>query len=291
MLSTVVQTKAQRARFALDPLLNDMAIAEKGRTAARSAVDADVARVFAAGILAARAMIDAGKDVGFSRWIHAVAVTYRDPAIGSGDLVTDIGDRDEREGSSSRSLFVQQGGRELARASVAFEDPPIGRHHPHLYGIGDAPDPHTLMAQGGVVGTSTLPVDVRPIDWDPLSARERGLDAPVRSWFRFTQELPDDLLLHSSALALCVDALISRNLLDINAYNTVEGNPAVQGWCPLTYSLWIHRCFRADDWILATEKSASIFGNRAFFSVTLKSSQGRHVATAVQELQLVRPST
>ena len=199
MVSTLAPTKAQRARSALDSLLTDMASSEDACTAERSAVDTEAPRVFCGGILAARAMIDAGQDVGFTQWIHATAVTYQDPALGSGDVFTDIDGREERESSSWRSLSVRQGGRELARASVAFEDPPIGRHHPHLYGIGDAPDPHTMVAHARVAGASKLPVDIRPIDWVPLSARERGLDAPVRSWFRFTNELPDDLLLHSAA--------------------------------------------------------------------------------------------
>lgn len=286
--SVAPQSTAQRARFALDPLLADLAAAENGRTAEHSAVNTDPPRVVCAGIIAARAIVDAGRDVGFSRWIHTVSVNFQDPALRSGEVSTDIGEREERESSSWRSLAIRQGGRQLASATVAFEDPPTGRHHPHLYGIGDAPDPHTLAVHADAVGSTMLPVDVRPIDWVPLSERAPGLGAPVRSWFRFADELPDDLLLHSAALALCVDPLITRNLLGINAYNGGEGNPLVQGWRPLTYSMWIHRCFRADDWILTTETSASVFGNRAFFSLSLKSSQGRHVASAVQELQLVR---
>lgn len=286
--SLLPQTTAERARFALDPLLADLVAAENGRTPEHSAVNADPTRVFCAGIIAARAVIDAGRDVGFNRWIHTVSVNFQDPALRSGEVSTDIGNREERESSSWRSLAIRQGSRQLASATAAFEDPPTGRHHPHLYGIGDAPDPHTLAVHADAVGSTTLPVDVRPIDWVPLPERASGLGAPVRSWFRFVDELPDDLLLHSAALALCVDPLITRNLLANSAYYVGEGSPLVQGWRPLTYAMWIHRCFRADDWILATETSASVFGNRAFFSLRLQSSQGRHVASAVQELQLVR---
>lgn len=282
------KTKAQRARSALDPLLTRMTGSEAGRASDRSVIEPTGPRIFSAGLLMARSILDAGKDVGFSRWIHAAALSYHDPALGEGEVAGKINIRQDERLSASRQVSVRQGDRELATASVAFENPPQGRHHPHLYGIGDAPDPHTMPVAGEPATLGTLPADIRPIDWAPLSARERGLEESNRTWFRFSEELPDDLLVHSAALALCVDPLITRNLDGINDYNKAEGNPSVEGWRPITYSLWIHRCFRADDWILATEKTASVFGNRAFFAMTLKSSQGRHVASAVQELHLLR---
>ncbi|KXF55753.1 hypothetical protein AXA44_36570 [Rhodococcus sp. SC4] len=220
-------------------------------------------------------------------------MSFLDVAITEGDLSATVESRHDTTLQSTRVVGIADSGRPLATAVASFESPPRGRHRPHLYGVGDAPDPHTICRDADVIVPNggagmLLPLDVRPINGFGASASVDVDTKAARTWMRFEDELPDDLLVHAAALSLSTESVMSHQLRTVNERNTAEGNPLVSGWQTLNYSLWFHRCFRADDWVLVTQQSSSVFGNRAFFSVTVHSSQGRHIASAAQEFHLIR---
>jgi len=62
---------------------------------------------------------------------------------------------------------------------------------------------------------------------------------------------------------------------------------SIQG-ASLDHSLWFHRPFRADDWLLFAKESPNAGGARGFVRGQFFTRDGRLVATAAQEC-LIRP--
>ncbi|MGV0872864.1 acyl-CoA thioesterase [Mycolicibacterium sp. XJ879] len=217
-----------------------------------------------AGIVAARAVLDAGIDTGFGHWIHSAQVAYQGGSLDGTALATAITDRETGAETAFRAVSVMQRDRVVARGQVSFEAPSFGAHAEELVGMGDNPDPYSVPAVLSPATPAGFPVDIRPID-------DNG-----RTWVRFRNELPDDLLVHVAALALTVDPVVAGALHDYGDYQ------------PINYGLWIHRCFRADDWVLLSQTGSRAYGHRTFFTYALSSSQGREIATIAQEVRLFR---
>ena len=59
----------------------------------------------------------------------------------------------------------------------------------------------------------------------------------------------------------------------------------------LDHALWLHRPFRADEWLLYVQDSPSAFGARAFCRGTFYARDGRLVASATQEGLVRRRAT
>lgn len=129
------------------------------------------------------------------------------------------------------------------------------------------------------------PIDLRycePADRPPGQWREP--DAQV--WLRTVGPLPDDPMLHACVLAYASD----MTLLDVTL------RPHGLAWSPedrvrmasLDHSLWFHRPFRADDWLLYAQATPSSCGARGFATAHVFTRAGRLVASVAQE-GLIRP--
>jgi acyl-CoA thioesterase-2 len=240
------------------------------------------------GLLAAQAMVAAGLSTHTRwRWVHSVHVTH----LAQGDPARDVEYRVDRlndtEHTTTRLVRAMQGATALATATVAFQAPRRGIGPTHQDdGPGDLPDPHSLPANVRDVGAG-VPVDVRYLDrapWEPPA----GPESANRMWVRFTEEIPDDVLLHSAAIVLAADLLLvepvapppSGEWIDLD---TGRGLQAVG----LDLSVRFHRGFRADDWVLHDHRSPSIADYRAYSTGRFFSSMGRLVASVTQETALL----
>ncbi|MDQ2628026.1 MAG: thioesterase family protein [Actinomycetota bacterium] len=242
-------TRAELGRLRLDPLIAGLC---------RSATH------LTAGVAAARAVLDAGIDIGFGHWIHSVSVSILDTRLGSGDLRTEITQRETAADRGFRAVASVADDRTLAHSQVLFEAPYLGAHQDAATATSDTPGPHRARAVASSRWAAGLPVDIRE------------MPGAGRAWVRFDRELPDDLLVHTAALALIVDRVIAYGMRDAGDHQ------------PTGYDLRIHRCFRADDWILVNQRYSRVFGARAFSTYTLSTSLGREIATASQEVRLSR---
>lgn len=124
--------------------------------------------------------------------------------------------------------------------------------------------------------------DDRPAD-DPLREREPGVQ---RFWFRTESRLPsDDPRLHVNALTYMSDlTLLGASLVP---HGKVMGDPSIMP-ASLDHTLWFHRRFRADEWLLYDQHSPSASGARGLATARIFDQQGRLVASAAQE-GLIRP--
>ncbi len=134
------------------------------------------------------------------------------------------------------------------------------------------PDPDSLPDLGGLGvrrPRSSLPgarlFQARPSDRDaarhPRALCARRVEAVLRGLVPHAGALPDDPLLHQAALAYASDMTLLDTSLAPHGRSVFE--PEIQA-ASLDHALWLHRPFRADEWLLFSQDSPSASGARAF---------------------------
>jgi acyl-CoA thioesterase-2 len=123
------------------------------------------------------------------------------------------------------------------------------------------------------------PVELRAVEYE----RYVGKKIPggtFHIWFRTTGTLPDDPVIHQSVLAYASD----WGLLDASLARhgrTLFENDFMGA--SLDHALWLHRPFRADDWLLYAQDSPNLHGARGFARGLIFKRDGTLVASVAQE--------
>ncbi len=242
-------------------------------------------QVFAQALVAARRTVDAPREA------HSVHGYFILP----GDLAAPIVyfvDR-LRDGNSftTRRVTAIQHGQAIFNLSASFHRAEAGLEHQSE--MPDVPPPENLPSELDLIRsaadrspeplravlTQDRPLDLRPVDaGDPLHP---GKGPPVRHvWFRTTAPLPDDVLTHQAVLAYASDYRLLPTALQPHgiSFRTRELQLA-----SLDHSVWLHRSFRADEWLLYTMDSPLAAGARAFTRGAIYTRNGTLVASVAQE--------
>jgi acyl-CoA thioesterase-2 len=123
------------------------------------------------------------------------------------------------------------------------------------------------------------PIEIRPADLSRYLSKEKRA-ATQQVWIRATGRLGDDLALSQCVLAYASDfTLLDTALI---AHGRFIFDPSLM-LASLDHSIWFHRSFRADDWLLYAQDSPSSGGGRAFCRGTLFTRSGELVASTTQE--------
>lgn len=198
-----------------------------------------------------------------------------------------------RDGSSftTRRVTAIQHGQAIFNLSASFHVPEQGLTHQTT--MPDVPDPETLAPELQLIRemadkipealrpvlTQERPIDFRPVD--PLDYFRPEKSAPIRhSWFRAVGELPDDTAIHQAVLAYASD--YGLLITALHPHGLSYRSPALQ-LASLDHSLWMHRPFRADEWLLYSTDSPVTAGARGFVRGTIYSRSGELVASVAQE--------
>lgn len=242
-------------------------------------------QVFAQSLVAAQRTVDAG------RHAHSVHGYF----LRAGDLKTPIiffVDRPRDGGSfTSRRVTAIQHGEAIFHLSASFHVDEPGLEH--QLGMPDVPAPETLAPELDLIRqmadripeplrgvlTQDRPFDFRPVaPADPFVAEKR---APVRHlWFRAVSRLPDERIIHQAVLAYASDYGLLPTALQPHGVSMRDRRLLIAS---LDHSLWLHRPFRADDWLLYSMDSPTAAGARGFTRGSIFTRAGELVASVAQE--------
>lgn len=245
------------------------------------------------GVTLAQALLAAARTVDPGRRLHSVHGHF----LRSVDATAPVhyGTRHRRDGISyaARSVDARQHGRTVLDVTVSFKLPEKGfdlRPDPP-----SAPDPEECRApyreleraDPGRLAGQTIPrvMDLRLVEQDAaeLAARERGLSRQ-RVWVRSTRPMPEDPALHSAALAYFSDLTLSPTASLPWEPRIGEGpRGRTLMLASLDHALWIHRDFRADEWLLYAQRTTVIADGRALAQGEMWTREGELVATVAQE--------
>jgi acyl-CoA thioesterase-2 len=198
-----------------------------------------------------------------------------------------------RDGSSftTRRVKAIQHGRAIFTMSVSFHRTEPGFDHqlrmPAVPPPDALPSEQELMAKllplmpDAIRGywQQQRPIELRPVDPGRYLRREQG-EPRQHIWMRASGRLPDSPQLHQCVLAYASD----MTLLDtaLVAHGRMLFDPELQ-MASLDHALWMHRPFRADEWLLYAQDSPSAHGARGFCRGSVFTAAGELVASVAQE--------
>jgi acyl-CoA thioesterase-2 len=207
-----------------------------------------------------------------------------------------------RDGRSLATRIVRayQGERLLSVSTVGFQhldsehadldhDPPL-TPAPAPEGLPDRDEAMRAHFGGNLTNTmamSSWPVDVRYIDRVPWSP---GTAAPAnRLWMRSAVPLPDDRLTHCAALVYAADLHLFEPILFPSAlrWEDLVNARGVFG-ASLDYTLYFHRDFRFDDWLLHQQDAQAIANSRGLTTGLFWTRDGALAASVVELVGIFR---
>jgi acyl-CoA thioesterase-2 len=123
------------------------------------------------------------------------------------------------------------------------------------------------------------PIELRPVEY----ARYLGKIVEAGTfhvWIRATGRLPDEPAIHQCVLAYASDMTLLDTALIPHGRTVFD--KAIMG-ASLDHALWLHRPFRADEWLLYAQDSPSLAGARGFSRGLIFRRDGTLVASVAQE--------
>ncbi len=242
-------------------------------------------QVFAQALVAAQRTVEAGRDA------HSVHGYF----LRAGDLKAPIiffVDRPRDGGSfTSRRVTAIQHGEAIFHLSASFHVSASGLEHQSA--MPEVPPPESLAPELDLIRemahripesvravlTQDRPFDFRPVaPMDPFHPEVR--DPVRRVWFRVLAPLPDERIIHQAVLAYASDYGLLPTAL--HPHGVAMRDPRMQ-MASLDHSLWLHRPFRADDWLLYDMDSPVAAGARGFTRGAIFARTGELVASVAQE--------
>ncbi|MGB5324548.1 MAG: acyl-CoA thioesterase II [Pseudomonadales bacterium] len=204
-------------------------------------------------------------------------------------------DRSRDGGSfSARRVVAIQHGKPIFTLSASFQASEPGLDY---YVPADMPaTPEELTALGLLTpdeGRHTI--RILASDFDVFKVKLRDGEAPPanhsrRWWIKVHHRLPDTIDLHHTILAYVSDFGLLYAALAHHAENDAARKKLMQNiqLASIDHTIWFHRPFRVDDWLLYDCRAVSNSGARACAQGSFYTSDGVLVATTFQE-GLARP--
>ena len=224
--------------------------------------------------------------------LHAYFILGGDPAEPIELSVERV--RDGRS-FSVRRIVARQRGETMFVMSVSFqvEEPGDLNHElpmPPTPTPEDTPDPAVLAAslpepqaaRARQFFNTISPIELRPLDPRRYRPTAPGVFGDPRQnlWIRLKGPLPDDPAIHRAALVYLSDMTLIDTVLVAHGYSIARGQFQTAS---LDHAVWLHRPFRADDWLLYAQDSPSAQGARGLTRGLLYTRDGALAATTTQE--------
>ncbi len=225
------------------------------------------------------------------RPVHSLHAYFLRPGDVRRPIVYDVDRIRDGKSFTTRRVVAIQAGRPIFHLSASFQVEEEGFDHqaprPESVGPDGLPSerdlwlarldriPERFHAQA----VAERPIEIVPVDpVDPL--RPEVKEPSHQVWVRAAGTLSDDPALHRYLLAYCSDF----------AFMTVSLRPHRATWidprmqvASIDHSMWFHRHFRMDDWLLHTIESPSASGARGLVRGQFFTRDGTLVASTAQE--------
>ena len=246
------------------------------------------------GQVAGQALMAGMRSVSEEFFVHSMHSYFLLPGDPSGSIVYDV--ERIRDGRSflTRRIVARQHGRAIFYMTANFHKDEEGFEHQDAM-------PDVLPPERGLDLLKRMRerTDVEgqrlAQEWAAIEGRAVGHslgggleDDPAhpsrqRIWMRISGTLPDDPQIHLAAFTWASDISLLGAAL---AAHTLDHGSAQMA--SLDHTIWFHRPFRADEWLLYDQSSPSAQGGRGLALGRVFTQDGRLVATVAQE-GLIRP--
>jgi acyl-CoA thioesterase II len=220
--------------------------------------------------------------------LHAYFLLGGDPKV---PIIYEVDRIRDGKSFTTRRVNAIQHGRAIYSMSVSFHVAEDGLTH--QLQMPDVPMPDALPSEAEVKDRilprmpdpvrryyqSERPIELRPVEYGRYLG-EKLEGGRYHMWIRATGRLPDEPAIHQCVLAYASDMTLLDAAL-IPHGRTVFNEDIMAA--SLDHSLWFHRPFRADEWLLYAQDSPNLVGSRGFSRGSIFASDGTLVASVAQE--------
>ncbi|HDM8421049.1 TPA: acyl-CoA thioesterase II [Yersinia enterocolitica] len=243
------------------------------------------------GQVVGQAIYAAKQTVPTDRVVHSFHSYFLRPGDSSKPIIYDVETLRDGNSFSARRVSAIQNGKPIFYMTASFQSQEEGFEHQNT--MPDVPPPEGLMSETDIARkfAHLIPEKVRDkfIGHHPIEMRPVKFHNPLQGstaepnryvWFKANGEMPDDLRVHQYLLGYASDFNFLPTALQPHGIGFLE--PGVQ-IATIDHSMWFHRPFRLDDWLLYAVESTSASGARGFVRGQIYNREGVLVASTVQE--------
>lgn len=243
------------------------------------------------GQVVGQALYAAKETVPAERLVHSFHSYFLRPGDSQKPIVYDVETLRDGNSFSARRVAAIQNGKPIFYMTASFQAPEPGFEHQKT--MPAAPAPENLKSETEIAMAfekllpQTLkekflcekPLEIRPVMFhNPMQGH---VDEPVRQvWIRANGKMPADLRVHQHLLGYASDFNFLPTALQPHGVGFLE--PGVQ-IATIDHSMWFHRPFDMNDWLLYSVESTSASSARGFVRGEFYSREGVLVASTVQE--------
>ncbi|BDS49207.1 acyl-CoA thioesterase II [Rhodoluna sp. KAS3] len=244
-------------------------------------------RVFGGQVLA-QSLVAATRTVE-NRFVHSLHGYFLRPGDINLPITFSVDRLRDGRSFSTRRVQAYQKGEPIFSMIASFQVTDPGLEHQDAFPAG-IPDPETLPSAAELIGENPHPVaqywaKARPFDMrhvgSPIYFSVQGEQVPHQAvWLKALGTMPDDLTLHTAALAYASDYSILESIY--RAHGIAWSHPGLKS-ASLDHAMWFHRQAKVDGWMLYVQESPSAQGGRGLAMGKIFSRDGQLLATVAQE--------
>ncbi|PJG57657.1 acyl-CoA thioesterase II [Aeromonas cavernicola] len=239
-----------------------------------------------------QALSAAQQTVDSDRQVHSFHSYFLRPGDANRPIVYDVETIRDGQTVSTRRVKAIQGGKPIFYLNASFQVDADGFEHQSAMPSGITA-PEQLANELALVKPyeNLIPAALRdkilcdkPIEIRPathIDLLRPAVQAPLRHvWVKANGQMPDDLRVHKYLLAYASDFHFLVTALQPHGVSYWEPDMQV---ATIDHSMWFHRPFRLDDWLLYVVDSPSASSGRALVRGQFFNRDGVLVASTMQE--------
>ncbi|WP_058911563.1 acyl-CoA thioesterase II [Entomohabitans teleogrylli] len=243
------------------------------------------------GQVVGQALYAAKETVAPARLVHSFHSYFLRPGDSQKPIVYDVEVLRDGNSFSARRVAAIQNGKPIFYMTASFQAPESGFEHQKT--MPQAPAPESLQSETDIAGKLAhllppqakekflceKPLEIRPVVFhNPLKGH---VDKPTRQvWLKANGTVPDERQIHQNLLGYASDFNFLPTALQPHGIGFLE--PGIQ-IATIDHSMWFHRPFDLNDWLLYQVESTSASSARGFVRGEFWTRDGVLVASTVQE--------
>ncbi|MDA3132581.1 acyl-CoA thioesterase II [Atlantibacter subterraneus] len=243
------------------------------------------------GQVVGQALYAAKETVPSERLVHSFHSYFLRPGDSQKPIIYDVEVLRDGNSFSARRVAAIQNGKPIFYMTASFQAPESGFEHQKT--MPAAPGPESLKSETDIAREfenflpppvrekflCDKPLEIRPVEFhNPLKGHVAEPSRLV--WFRANGTLPADLRVHQYLLGYASDFNFLPVALQPHGVGFLE--PGMQV-ATIDHSMWFHRPFDLNDWLLYSVESTSASSARGFVRGEFYTQDGVLVASTVQE--------
>ncbi len=247
-------------------------------------------QVFGGQVLA-QALASASRTIPEDRHVHSLHAYFLRPGDMNHPIIFQVDRIRDGKSFNTRSVSAMQHGDIILNMVASFQvlEPGVS----HQSEMPKVPAPEQCLTRkelaekySGSLSTEMVSRLSRPFAIDMRHVETENMFQPeVRPphcsvWMKLSQDLPADYPLHAHMLAYASDMTLLETSLRPHGLNMFASNLQIAS---LDHSMWFHRPFRMDEWLLYVQDSPSASAARGFSRGSIYRQNGELVVSVAQE--------